>query len=146
VTRYEDVALTAVASADMEQARRFVASELGPLAEQDDDMQRLAATLRVYLEEHSSARNSPGRSSEPRAFKTLRTFLPSIAVASRGRLGEYLVEGGEVAVRIAELACSGEHLVCGGRRGERDRELVSCLTGEADVLFHQGDVEPRLSG
>jgi hypothetical protein len=67
VTRYEDVALTAVASADMEQARRFVASELGPLAEQDDDMQRLAATLRVYLEEHSSARNSPGRSSEPRS-------------------------------------------------------------------------------
>jgi hypothetical protein len=61
VTRYVDVALTAVASVDLELARDFVARELGPLAGQDDDTVRLAATLRVYLEEHASPRRTAQR-------------------------------------------------------------------------------------
>jgi DNA-binding PucR family transcriptional regulator len=53
-TRYEDVALAALASADVEHAREFVATELGPLAEADDHSLRLSATLRIYLEENMS--------------------------------------------------------------------------------------------
>jgi DNA-binding PucR family transcriptional regulator len=67
VTRYEDVALTAVASVDMDLAGRFVARELGPLAEQDDDTVRLAATLRVY----SRSRPAPGE--PPSAWASTRT-------------------------------------------------------------------------
>jgi hypothetical protein len=54
VTPYDDVALTALASADVEHAREFVATELGELATGDDHARRLAATLRVYLEENMS--------------------------------------------------------------------------------------------
>jgi DNA-binding PucR family transcriptional regulator len=61
VTAYRDVALTALASADLEQARHFVARELGPLAADDDYTVTLAATLRVYLEERSSPRRAAQR-------------------------------------------------------------------------------------
>jgi hypothetical protein len=54
VTRYDDVALAALASADVPHAREFVATELGVLASGDDQARRLAATLRVYLEENMS--------------------------------------------------------------------------------------------
>ena len=54
VTRYDDVALTALATADVEQARGFVATELGQLAAGDDHSRRLSATLRIYLEENMS--------------------------------------------------------------------------------------------
>ena len=54
VTRYDDVALAALASADVEHAREFVARELGQLAADDDHSLRLTATLRVYLEENMS--------------------------------------------------------------------------------------------
>ena len=54
ITRYDDVALAALASADVEHAREFVAAELGRLAGGDDHSQRLTATLRVYLEENMS--------------------------------------------------------------------------------------------
>jgi PucR C-terminal helix-turn-helix domain/GGDEF-like domain len=54
VTRYDDVALASLASADVEQARGFVATELGQLASSDDHSRRLSATLRVYLEENMS--------------------------------------------------------------------------------------------
>jgi hypothetical protein len=54
VTRYDDVALTALASADVEQARGFVAIELGQLTACDDHSRRLSATLRIYLEENMS--------------------------------------------------------------------------------------------
>jgi DNA-binding PucR family transcriptional regulator len=54
ITRYDDVALAALASADVEHAREFVATELGPLAAGDDHSRRLTATLRVYLEENMS--------------------------------------------------------------------------------------------
>jgi DNA-binding PucR family transcriptional regulator len=54
VTAYDDVALAALASADVEHAREFVAAELGQLAADDDHSRRLTATLRVYLEENMS--------------------------------------------------------------------------------------------
>jgi hypothetical protein len=61
ITRYEDVALLALASADADLARRFVTAELGPLTGRDDETVRLAATLRVYLEENASQRRAGRR-------------------------------------------------------------------------------------
>ena len=54
VTRYARVALAAIATADLDQARTFVQRELRGLAADDDLTTRLAATLRTYLDEHSS--------------------------------------------------------------------------------------------
>lgn len=54
VTPFNDIALDALATADLEEARRFVASELGPLAAGDDATRRLSSTLRVFLEEGAS--------------------------------------------------------------------------------------------
>jgi DNA-binding PucR family transcriptional regulator len=54
VTRYGLVSLQALASADIDQAQEFVDRELGALADDDDTCRRLAATLRVYLDEHAS--------------------------------------------------------------------------------------------
>lgn len=61
VVRYHDVALTALASADVEHARAFVATELGPLAEPTDDAERLATTVRHYLESGSSPRRAAAK-------------------------------------------------------------------------------------
>ena len=54
ITRYSRVALAAIATADLDQARTFVQRELRGLAGDDDLTARLAATLRTYLDEHSS--------------------------------------------------------------------------------------------
>jgi hypothetical protein len=54
VTRYDTVALAALASADVGEAREFVRAELGQLIGDDDQSVRLSATLRVYLEENMS--------------------------------------------------------------------------------------------
>lgn len=54
VTRYGEVTIGALASADLAQAREFVARELGPLAADDDVALRLAETLRAYLDEQGS--------------------------------------------------------------------------------------------
>ncbi len=54
VTRYARVALSALATVDMDQARDFVASELGGLAADDDTSRRLAATVAAFLDEGSS--------------------------------------------------------------------------------------------
>lgn len=54
VTRYGDVTISALASADLVQAREFVERELGPLAGADDVAQRLASTLRAFLDEQGS--------------------------------------------------------------------------------------------
>jgi DNA-binding PucR family transcriptional regulator len=54
VTRYGRVALAALGTADPVQARAFVARHLGRLAGEDETSQRLAATLRTYLDEHAS--------------------------------------------------------------------------------------------
>jgi DNA-binding PucR family transcriptional regulator len=53
-TTFNDVALEALATHDLHEARRFVERELGPLAGDDDAVLRLRATLRVFLEEGSS--------------------------------------------------------------------------------------------
>jgi hypothetical protein len=54
VTRYDAVALEAIATVDVDQTRQFVRDVLGPLAAGDDGTRRIAATLRVYLDEHAS--------------------------------------------------------------------------------------------
>jgi len=54
VTRYSAVALAALATADLDQARDFVTTQLGALAGDDDVVLRLSATLRVYLDENLS--------------------------------------------------------------------------------------------
>jgi DNA-binding PucR family transcriptional regulator len=61
IVNYPDVSLLALASADLDHARDFTAYELGALAGTSDDALRLAATLRVYLEEGSSARRAANR-------------------------------------------------------------------------------------
>jgi DNA-binding PucR family transcriptional regulator len=60
-TQYRDIALLAIATSDLEQAREFVEAELGTLAGADDATRRLAATLRVYLEELGSPRRTGHR-------------------------------------------------------------------------------------
>jgi DNA-binding PucR family transcriptional regulator len=54
VTRYNDIALRALATANIDQARDFVARELGSLASADETTRRLAATVRTYLDENGS--------------------------------------------------------------------------------------------
>ena len=44
IVAYGDVALTALASADLDHARAFVLREPGPLAADDDDTPRLSGT------------------------------------------------------------------------------------------------------
>nr|WP_246344941.1 helix-turn-helix domain-containing protein [Conexibacter arvalis] len=56
VVRYEQVALQALASADPEHARRFVAWQLGPLAGGDPASRVLAETVRSYLLHESNLR------------------------------------------------------------------------------------------
>lgn len=52
--RFDDVALVALLTNDLPEARRYVVQELGRLAEDTDAMRRLVVTLRVYLEEGAS--------------------------------------------------------------------------------------------
>lgn len=51
VHEHSDVAFVALATADIDAARRFIHQELGRLAAQDDDTVRIASTLRVYFAE-----------------------------------------------------------------------------------------------
>ena len=54
ITRYSNISLRALATANIEQARAFVTCELGALAVGDDTTRRLAATVRTYLDENGS--------------------------------------------------------------------------------------------
>ncbi len=54
ITRYRDISLRALATANVDQARAFVACELGALSARDDTTRRLAATVRTYLDENGS--------------------------------------------------------------------------------------------
>ena len=100
VTPFADVALTALASADERAARDFVMAELGPLAADDEDTRRLAATLRAYLEERSSPRRTAQRlgvhentiNSRVRAIEELR-----------GRPADERVAETLVALRLARV-------------------------------------------
>ena len=54
ITHFADVSLDALMTHDLDEARRFVAGELGALAAEDDATLRLSSTLRVFLEEGAS--------------------------------------------------------------------------------------------
>lgn len=54
VTVYPEIALIAIATADLDQARNFVAARLGPLATDDQTSRRLVETLRAYLDHGAS--------------------------------------------------------------------------------------------
>lgn len=60
-TRYGDVALLALATADVEHARSFAAAELGALGRAGPEAQELRATLLAYVEEHLSPRRTARR-------------------------------------------------------------------------------------
>lgn len=54
VTRYQDAVLLGLLAQDASVASRFVSGELGGLVEDSDSARRVAATLKVFLEEGSS--------------------------------------------------------------------------------------------
>ncbi|WP_205696494.1 CdaR family transcriptional regulator [Conexibacter sp. SYSU D00693] len=92
--RFSDVALNALLSADLDEARRFVARELGDLAAETDASRRLAATLKVFLEEGASF---------VRAARRLGVHENTIAYRVK-RAGELLGHGLEerqLEVRVA---------------------------------------------
>lgn len=60
-TFYRDVSLVALASADRDQARRFIVAELGGLAAREEPVRRLAETALAYLEELGSPRRTAQR-------------------------------------------------------------------------------------
>ncbi|MEA2618358.1 MAG: hypothetical protein QOE72_4141 [Chloroflexota bacterium] len=53
-THYDDVALLALLTEDLDHARRFVTRELGPLASDDEATRRIVATLGAYFAEGTS--------------------------------------------------------------------------------------------
>jgi PucR C-terminal helix-turn-helix domain/GGDEF-like domain len=62
ITRYQDVAVAALCTADGNHAATFVSSVLGPLAADDDDVTfRLATTLGTYLRENRSRTKAAAR-------------------------------------------------------------------------------------
>ncbi|ETW24741.1 PucR family transcriptional regulator [Mycobacterium gastri] len=61
LTRYRDVAVAALASADPEHAASFVGRVLGRLADDDEATYRVAMTLSVYLQENRSRARSAKR-------------------------------------------------------------------------------------
>jgi DNA-binding PucR family transcriptional regulator len=104
VTRYDTVALAALASTDVQEAREFVAAELGQLVGDDDQSVRLSATLRVYLEENMS----PSRASR-------RLGVHEHTITNRIRAAQELLPHPieqracelQVALRLIRLAQSG---------------------------------------
>jgi hypothetical protein len=61
ITRYQDVAVTALCTADGNHAAAFVSSVLGPLAADDGVTSRLAVTLATYLRENRSRTQAAAR-------------------------------------------------------------------------------------
>ncbi len=61
VTRYSDVALQALASSDLDQARRFVRARLGALLDPEQASARLTETLAAFLDEGGSSGRAAGR-------------------------------------------------------------------------------------
>lgn len=91
ITRYHDIALCALTTANIEDSRRFVERELGRLASRDDTTRRLAATVRTYLDENGSR----GRTAK-------RLHIHENTVAYRLRQAEELL-GRSVEKRTLEL-------------------------------------------
>jgi len=104
VTQYDTVALAALATADVGEAREFVRAELGQLLGDDDQSVRLSATLRVYLEENMS----PARASR-------RVGVHEHTITNRIRAAQKLLPHPieqracelQVALRLIRLAQSG---------------------------------------
>jgi DNA-binding PucR family transcriptional regulator len=104
VTQYDTVALAALASTDVGEARQFVRDELGQLLGDDDQSVRLNATLRVYLEENMS----PSRASR-------RLGVHENTITNRIRAAQELLPHPieqrtcelQVALRLIRLARSG---------------------------------------
>jgi DNA-binding PucR family transcriptional regulator len=104
ITSYAEVALAALASADPDHAREFVDTELAELAGEGEATRRIAATVRVYLEE--------GRS---RARTARRLGVHTNTIAYRlARAAELLGHGLEdravevqVALAIAPIVAPG---------------------------------------
>ena len=108
ITRYRQVALRALATADLPRAREFVQRELGPLAADDDVSLRLAGTLRAYLDEQAS---------RSRAAK--RLGIHENTVSYRVRQAEELL-GRRVDERTPRAARRPRARRCrAGRRGRR---------------------------
>ena len=100
IVHFGDVALVALASGDPEAAREFVADELGPLAAEDDDTLRLAATLRAYLEERSSPRRTAQRLGVHE--NTIKNRIRAIEEL-RGRPADHRIAETLVALRLARI-------------------------------------------
>jgi DNA-binding PucR family transcriptional regulator len=112
VAHYRTAALTALLTADPAEAVRFAEAQLGDLAQQDDGMARLRATVRVYLEEHLS----PARTARRLGIHQ-NTVVYRIKRAEEV-LGRTLAESGlelAVALRLSEgleslrTAAVGQH-------------------------------------
>jgi DNA-binding PucR family transcriptional regulator len=103
VTQYDTVALAALASTDVEQAREFVRAELGQLAGNDDQSLRLSATLRVYLEENMSPSRASRRLGvhEHTITNRIRAAQEALPHPIEQRVSEL-----QVALRLIRLAQS----------------------------------------
>src|SRR5690606_27905269 len=99
-----DVAVTALATADHEQARRFVHAQLGPLAAGTPRARRLAATLETYLEERSSPRRTALRLGihENTAAARVRAAQDALPGPIEGQVTELLL-----ALRLAPVVRGG---------------------------------------
>jgi hypothetical protein len=95
VTRFADVAITALATVDEHAAREFVAAELGDLAGDE-----LAATLRAYLENHASPRRTAGRLGVHE--NTVKNRVRAIEDL-RGRPADQRVAETLLALRLADV-------------------------------------------
>jgi DNA-binding PucR family transcriptional regulator len=99
VTRFADVAITALASVDEQAAREFVAAELGDLAGDS-----LSETLRAYLENHASPRRTAGRLGVHE--NTVKNRVRAIEDL-RGRPADRRVAETLLALRLADaLGCA----------------------------------------
>jgi hypothetical protein len=105
VTRYGEVALTAMATVDLDQATHFVERQLGELAGDDTTASKLIVTVAAYLDEGSS----PGRAAH-------RLGIHENTVRYRIRQAEEAlgrsIESGDldlrVALTLAPLSGSGQ--------------------------------------
>ncbi|MCW3000583.1 MAG: hypothetical protein JWN65_4132 [Solirubrobacterales bacterium] len=96
--RFDDIALTALLTSDLNEARRYVERELGPLYADTDAMRRLVATLRVFLEEGASF---------VRAARRLSVHENTVAyrVKRAADLLGHRVEDGALRLHVALLLC-----------------------------------------
>ncbi|MDX3567878.1 PucR family transcriptional regulator [Streptomyces sp. ID05-47C] len=94
LTTYQDVEVVALASHDMQQAREFVSSTLGPLCGTDPALATLRSTLRIYLDEGGNA---------PRTAERLHTHRNTVLqrVARAESLLGYRLAERRLAVSLA---------------------------------------------